>query len=83
MSIDKTGVKYRVSNVLAWGGPLGLSWGGWYASGGDRIVNSGSGLQIVGWEEPFFIGLAVYLACTTINYIIVGSLRLLPWRDIE
>ena len=84
MSIDKTGVKYRASNVLAWGGPLGLIWGGWYASGGDRLVSSPtSGLQIVGWEEPFFIGLAVYLGCALINYLMVGSLRLLPWKDIE
>ena len=29
------------------------------------------------------MGLAVYLGCALMNYLIVGSPRLLPWRDIE
>jgi len=36
-----------------------------------------------GWEESLFTGLALYIGCAVVNYLIVGSLRLLPWRDIE
>jgi hypothetical protein len=81
MSIDKKGFRYRLSNVLAWGGSLG---------GGFLIVmlvsiaaRSADGYSNRGWEEPFFTSLAVYLGCALINYLMVGSLRLLPWKDIE
>ena len=81
MSIDKKGFRYRLSNVLAWGGSLG---------GGFLIVTlvaiaarSADGYSNDGWEEPVFTNLAVYLGCALINYLMVGSLRLLPWRDIE
>ena len=75
MSIDKTGVKYRVSNVLAWVGSLG---GGWCIV---MLVNFHEDIR--GWEEPIFMGLGVYLGCAVINYLIVGNMRLLPWKDIE
>ena len=81
MSIDKKGFKYRVSNVVAWGGSLGAGW---------TIVmlvtiayRMGNNLTNRNWEEPFFTGLAVYLGCALINYLMVGNMRLLPWRDIE
>lgn len=75
MSIDKKGFRYRLSNVLAWVGLLG----GCYCI--VMLVNFYGAIK--GWEEPIFIGLAVYLGCALINYLMVGSLRLLPWRDIE
>ena len=81
MSIDKKGFRYRLSNVLAWGGSLG---------GGFLIVmlvsiaaRLADGYPINDWEEPVFTTLAVYLGCALINYLMVGSLRLIPWRDIE
>jgi hypothetical protein len=81
MSIDKKGFKYRVSNVVAWGGSLGA---------GLAIVMlvtiayyMFNNPQSRGGEEPFFNGLAVYLGCALINYLMVGNMRLLPWRDIE
>jgi hypothetical protein len=81
MSIDKKGFRYRLSNVLAWGGSLG---------GGFLIVmlvviaaRSADGYKTYDLEEPAAMGLAVYLGCALINYLMVGSLRLLPWRDIE
>ena len=81
MSIDKTGVKYRVSNVLAWGGSLGA---GLLIVVLVRIAyRLGNNYGIRGWEEPFFTGLAVYLGCALINYLTVGNMRLLPWKGIE
>lgn len=73
MSIDKKGFKYRVSNLVAWGGSLGAGW----------LIVIKNNDHIRGWEEPFFTGLAVYLGCALINYLMVGRFRLLPWRDIE
>ncbi len=81
MSIDKTGVKYRVSNVLAWGGLLG---GGWLIFTFAVIAeNLSVNYHIEGLVEQSFLALGVYLGCALINYIIVGRMRLLPWKDIE
>ena len=74
MSIDKKGFRYRLSNVLAWGGSL---WGGWWIF---LLVNFLDDIRR--WEEFIFMGL-VYLGCALINYLMVGSPRLLPWKDIE
>ena len=81
MSIDKKGFKYRVSNVVAWGGLLG---GGWLIFTLAVIAEKLSvNRHIEGLVEQGFRGLGVYLGCALINYIIVGRMRLLPWRDIE
>jgi len=81
MSIDKKGFKYRVSNVVAWGGSLGAGWLiVLLVSIADRLGNND---DIRGWEELFFTGLAVYLGCALINYLMVGKMRLLPWRNYE
>jgi hypothetical protein len=79
MSIDKTGVKYRVSNVLAWGGLLcGVLSIFTLAS-----ITESPNYRIDDLLEQSFLALGVYLGCALINYIMVGSLRLLPWKDIE
>jgi len=67
MSVDKKGFKYRVSNVLAW---LGLGTVAY------NIITF-QGFDAVGGALVFqcFIGV--------INYLMMGSFRLLPWRDIE
>lgn len=81
MSIDKKGFRYRLSNVIAWVGSLG---GGWVIIMLVMIAYRLNDTDhIRGWEEPFFTGLAVYLGCAVINYLLVGSLRLLPWQHIE
>ena len=55
MSIDKTGVKYRVSNVLAWGGLLG---GGWLIFTLVVIaLNLSGNHHIEGLVEQSFLGL--------------------------
>ena len=82
MSVDKKGFRYRLSNVLAWGGSLG---GGLLIA---ALVAMVSTLLVDGsvegdLDEPFFMGLGVYLGCAVINYLMMGSVRLLPWRDIE
>ena len=82
MSIDKKGFRYRLSNVLAWGGSLG---GGLLIA---TLVTIASALLVNGWasnslKEPMVAGLLVYLGCAVINYLIVGNMRLLPWKDIE
>lgn len=67
MRVDKKGFKYRVSNVLAW---LGLG----------TVV-----LTIVSSWDIDAIGAALVFQCFlgVINYLMMGSFRLLPWRDIE
>ena len=82
MSIDKKSFRYRLSNVLAWGGSLG---GGLLIA---TLVTIASALLVNGWasnslKEPMVAGLLVYLGCAVINYLIVGNMRLLPWKDIE
>jgi len=80
MSIDKKGFKYRVSNVLAWGGYIGFIW--LIFSIAMTIVEMNNGRRVPFWEEMLW-GLGGYLGCALVNYLIIGSLRLLPWRDIE
>jgi len=81
MSIDKTGFKHRASNVVAWGGSLGA--GGLIVMLVSIAYRLGNNDHIRGWEEPVFTCLAVYLGCALINYLMVGKMRLLPWKDIE
>lgn len=67
MSIDKKGFRYRLSNVLAWGGFGCLVWGSYG-----------------GWTDGWvLVGAFVWALFGVINYLMVGSLRLLPWREIE
>ena len=80
MSIDKKGFKYRVSNVLAWGGYIGFIF--LIISIAMTIDEINNGSRIPFWEEMLW-GLGVYLGCALVNYLMIGSLRLLPWRDIE
>ena len=81
MDAEKKGFRYRLSNVLAWGGSLGAGFVMVLLV--NIAARSADGRSIRGWEEPFFTGLAVYLGCAVVNYLIVSSLRLLPWKDIE
>lgn len=69
MSIDKKGFRYRLSNVFSWGALGGVALGILFVptDGTNGVLGAGSF-----W---LFIGV--------INYLMVGSLRLLPWRDIE
>ncbi len=69
MSIDKKGFRYRLSNVLAWFGLLNLGF--WF----QQAVVEGAQLLIVSVGSWLFLGV--------INYLMVGSLRLIPWWDIE
>jgi len=83
MSIDKTGVKYRVSNVLAWGGYIGFIL--LIIGIAMTIVEMNNGRRVP-WEpflEEMLWGLGAYLGCALINYLMVGKMRLLPWKDIE
>jgi len=71
----KKGVWDRVSNVLAWFG-FGIT-----------VVTIL--IVIMKWRFTYSFLLMVIFALgfqgflATINYLMVGSLRLLPWRDIE
>ena len=75
MNIDKKGFRYRLSNVLAWFG-FGIT-----------VLTILIGIMQWPftyydlWMVIFALGFQGFLA--TINYLMVGSLRLLPWRDIE
>jgi|SaaInlStandDraft_1057018.scaffolds.fasta_scaffold81507_2 hypothetical protein len=67
MSSDKKGFKYRVSNVLA-------------CLGAGTVV-----LTVVNSWDIDLIGAALAFQCFlgVINYLMIGSFRLLPWRDID
>ena len=70
MSIDKKGFRYRLSNVLAWGGFGCFLWGC-------------HGYSSDGFTDWIAMGAFVWVFFGVINYLMVGSLRLIPWRDIE
>lgn len=67
MNAEKKGFKYRLSNVLAW-----LGFG---------VV----AYNIIALNEFDYVGGALLFHCFlgVINYLMIGSFRLLPWRDIE
>jgi len=83
MSIDKKGFKYRVSNVLAWGGYIGFIFAIISIAMDVVEVNNGRRVLWGPFMEEMLWGLGVYLGCALVNYLMIGSLRLLPWRDIE
>jgi hypothetical protein len=81
MSIDKKGFKYRLSNVLTWVGSAGAVFA--MPSGIYILIREFKGYSNVNlWEEFWLFGLT-YLGCAVINYLMVGSLRLLPWRKLD
>jgi len=73
-------VKYRISNVLAWAvSPfipclfipclfVGLLWWPW--DDGEFLLGA------------CIFGLWIWLPLSVVNYVMVGSLRILPWRDM-
>jgi hypothetical protein len=75
MNIDKKGFRYRLSNVLAWFG-FGITV--------LTVL-----VVIMKWRFTYgFLSMVIFALgfqgfLATINYLMVGSLRLLPWRDIE
>jgi len=87
MSIDKKGFRYRLSNVLAWFGFSALIgmpflWvAGFVAYTLSPVTYRGPSSD--DFNEPLIIVLLCYLGCALVNYLMVGSPRLLPWRDIE
>ena len=69
MSIDKNGFRYRLSNVLSWGALGGVALGLLF------VPTDGTNGVLVAGSFWLFFGV--------INYLMVGSLRLLPWKGIE
>lgn len=65
----------RFSNILSWGGFLIL------------VVTIASSLldkfyfDRLTFVDPLFLAFVFYVIVATINYLIVGSFRLLPWRS--
>ena len=85
MSIDKTGVKYRASKIIAWIGfifPI-IAWSSvvLYVIGLDALADLIRGAY-PDWSRRFVL-LGLYPCCAVINYLTVGNPRLLPWKDIE
>ena len=81
MSIDKKGFRYRLSNVLAWFGFLGVFGFGFSVSFFllELLLDGVSYFFL----KVALLSVAPYLFVGVINYLMVGSVRLLPWRDIE
>lgn len=83
MSIDKTGVKYRVSNVLAWVGFIYPAFFWFFVCLGELGVDVRPLKPLYPHDIREFVAFGLYPCCALINYLIVGSLRLLPWKEIE
>jgi|TARA_B110000879_G_C10707830_1_gene331673 high-affinity Fe2+/Pb2+ permease len=81
MGVDKNTFRYRLSNVIAWIGLLGgVTFSGFIAFAFLVLI---VGNSIAGAEDFLIPSLGVLATCALINYLMVGSVRLLPWRDIE
>ena len=72
MNIDKKSFRYRLSNVLAWFGMLSMGFGFFVTYVSNTVI-----------AVPIIVSIGSWLFFGLINYLMVGSLRLLPWRDIE
>ena len=78
---NKNTFRYRLSNVIAWIGLLGtVAFSGFTALVFLSLI---MGNSIKGAEDFLIPSLSVLATCALINYLMVGSLRLLPWKDIE
>lgn len=71
MSIDKKGFKYRLSNVLAW---LGFS-----VTALNILYNTSD----MDFDDGLWLALGFQGFLGIINYLMVGSFRLLPWRKFD
>jgi len=70
MNAEKKGFKYRLSNVLAW-----LGFG---------VVVYTIPVSILSFEIEKLLGVVAFQCFIgVINYLMMGSFRLLPWRSIE
>ncbi len=70
MNAEKKGFKYRLSNVLAW-----LGFG--------AVVYT-IPVSILSFEIEKLLGVVAFQCFIgVINYLMMGSFRLLPWRSIE
>ena len=74
--------KERISDVLAWFGfgyPIALALAGMY--GRDALEPLGGG-----WEYDFsdvIVSAMVFGGCATLNYLITGKPRFVPWDEIS
>jgi len=81
MSIDKNTFRYRLSNVIAWIGLLGtVTFSGFTAFAFLVLIVGNSN---AGAEDFLIPSLGLFATCALINYLMVGNMRLLPWRDVE
>ena len=73
-------VKHRVSNVLAWAGfpflPTLFICLVMSLLTQDKVYNVAAAIAII-------YGLLIWLPSGIVNYIMVGSFRVLPWKKIE
>jgi hypothetical protein len=81
MSIDKNTFRYRLSNVITWIGLLGIVTFSGFTAFTFLILIVGN--SIAGAEDFLIPSLGVLATCALINYLMVGSPRLLPWKDME
>jgi hypothetical protein len=83
MSIDKTGFKHRASNVVAWVGFI-IPAVFWFFLILDAIGLNGKIIfEVYPRDLQELIAFGLYPCCAVINYLMVGKMRLLPWKDIE
>ena len=79
----KSDLTERLSNLVAWAGFASFFgiflWIIVAVSIWGRSLGPFSHLD----ENYLVYGLIAYVICGCINYLIVGNMRLLPWKDIE
>jgi len=79
-------MKERISNVLAWFGfsyPA-LFWFGFLVSF-TRFDALADNIKDMFFSHDLhhFVAFGLYPCCAIVNYLLVGKMRLLPWKDIE
>ena len=72
-------MKERFSNILAWAGLLPFL--AVIMLAGYVMVIEGVTLERIFSEPtPFLVAAAIYACCATLNYLMVGRFRFLPWK---
>jgi hypothetical protein len=83
MSIDKPEFKDRVSNAVAWVGFIYPAFFWFFFCLGELGVDVRPFKPLYPHDIKEFVAFGLYPCCALINYLMVGKMRLLPWKDIE
>jgi len=72
-------MKERFSNILAWAGFIPF-FAFIMIAGYLMVIDEVTPEKIFREESPFWVAAAIYVCCATLNYLMVGRFRFLPWK---